>query len=251
MKRKFNIVALVLTLLLLYEPVDSLSQSWGGAEKNRFGDLWSVNINSGLTSYYGDLSLYDTNPVDKLSKESGLGMGLQVSKYFGSAFDLSGQLLFGKIKGHKDELSFRTKLFEYSLQARVDFVNLLSEKKNHRFHITGFAGVGHFLFDARMWEYEAGDDNVSEEVSNVPEFVAFAGGGLYYMLSDNIAVTTDLALRRSQNDKLDNYTKGNDFDYYTYLSVGITYYIRTFIKKPPKNKATIVYNHSRMKPLKR
>lgn len=250
MRRKFNIVALVLTLLLLYEPVDSFTQSWGGAEKNRFGDLWSVNINTGLTSYYGDLSIYDKDPVNKLSRESGLGLGIQVSKYFGSAFDLSGQLLFGKIKGHKDELSFRTKLFEYSLQARVDFVNLFSEKKNHRFHFNGYVGVGHFLFDSNMWEYEGDGDNPSEEVTSVPELVAYLGGGFYYMLSDNIAITTDLALRRSKNDKLDNYTKGNDYDYYTYLSVGITYYIRTFIKKPPKNKATVVYSSSRLSPLK-
>ena len=251
MKRKFNIVALVLILLLVYHAGNSFSQNWGGAEKNKFGDLWSVDLSTGLTSYYGDLSLYDKDPVNKLSRESGLGLGIQVSKYFGSAFDLSGQLLFGKIKGHKDELSFRTKLFEYSLQARVDFVNLFSEKKNHRFHITGFAGIGHFLFDARIWQYEGDGDDVSEEETKVPELVAFAGGGLCYMLSDNIAVTTDIALRRSQNDKLDNYAKGSDYDYYSYLSVGITYYIRTFIRKPPKNKATVVYNKPYMKPLKR
>ena len=247
MKRKFNIVALVLTLLLLYEPVNSFSQNWGGAEKNKFGDLWSVGLSTGLTSYFGDLSVYDTDPLNKFSHESGMGFGLQVTKYIGRSFGLSGQLLFGKIKGHKDQFSFRTKLFEYSLQGRVDFMNLFSEKKNHRFHLNGFVGIGHFLFDARMWEYE-GDE--SQEVTDVPEFVVYAGGGMDYQVAKNLSVTTDLALRRSQNDKLDNYAKGNDYDYYTYLSVGITYYIRTFIRKPPKNKATIVYNQSRMKALK-
>ena len=251
MNRKFHIVTLIFTLLILYEPGECFSQNWGGAKQTGFGDLWSVNLSTGLTSYYGDLSIYDANPISKLSKESGMGMGLQVTKYFGSAFDISGQLLFGKIKGHKEELSFKTKLFEYSLQTRVDLVNLFSEKKNHRFHINGFVGIGQFLFDARMWEYEGEDGSESKESTSVPEFVAYVGGGLNYMLTDNIAITTDLALRRSQNDKVDNYSKGDDFDYYTYLSVGVTFYISTFIKKPPRNKATVVYRETYLKPLKR
>jgi hypothetical protein len=251
MKRKINIVKLVLTLLMVYHAGNSFSQNWGGAERNRFGDLWSVNLSTGLTSYFGDLSVYDTDPVNKFSKESGLGFGVQVTKYFGSSFGLSGKLLFGKIKGHKGEFSFKTKLFEYSMQARVDFVNLLHRNKEHKFHFDGFVGVGHFLFDARLWEYEGEEGDVSEEVTDVPELVAYVGGGINYQFARDFALTTDLALRRSQNDKLDNYTKGHDYDYYTYLSVGITYYISTFIKKPPRNKATVVYHQSRLKPLKR
>ncbi len=251
MKRKSNILKLVFALLIVYHAGSGFSQAWGGAEKNKFGDLWSVDLSTGLTSYFGDLSLYDTEPYNKFSYESGLGLGLQITKYFGQSFGLSGQLLFGKIKGHKDEFSFKTKLFEYSLQGRVDFVNLLSEKKNHRFHFNGFVGIGHFLFDARMWEYEGEGDGESKEISEVPELVAYVGGGVDYQVAKNLAVMAELALRRSQNDKLDNYSKGNDYDYYTYLSVGIKYYIRTFIKKPPKNKATVVYSQSHLKPLKR
>jgi opacity protein-like surface antigen len=251
MKRKLNIVKLVLTLLIVYNTGNGFSQAWGGAEKNKFGDLWSVDLSTGLTSYFGDLSLYDAEPFNKLSHESGLGLGLQITKYIGRSFGLSGQLLFGKIKGHKDELSFKTKLFEYSLQGRVDFVNLLSREKNHSFHLNGFVGIGHFLFDARMWEYEGEGGDESKEASKVPELVVYAGGGLDYQVAKNLAVMAELALRRSQNDKLDNYSKGNDYDYYTYLSVGIKYYISTFIKKPPKNKATVVYNQSRLKPLSR
>ena len=85
--------------------------------------------------------------------------------------------------------------------------------------------------------------------SRVPEFVYFFGGGFYYNLSDNFGVTADLSIRRCQNDKLDVEDKNGDFDYYSYLGVGIIYYLQGFKKAPVKNKARIAHNNKRLKPL--
>ncbi len=250
MKRKFIIKILTITAVLLFLGIDGFSQKWGGNKRMGFRDNWSVNLNVGQTSYFGDLSLYDDDPIGKFSKESGLGFGMQITKHINSIFGLSGQLLFGNIKGHKEELSFKTKLMEYSLQGRVNLVNLMSDTKDHKFNLIAFAGFGQFLFDARLWEYDGDYGDDYDEIANVPEFVIYAGAGICYNVSGNIGATANMAVRQSQNDKLENYQKGNDYDYFTYISVGITYFVKTLGKKSNWRKATIAKRNYRKKPLR-
>ena len=50
-------------------------------------------------------------------------------------------------------------------------------------------------------------------------------------------------MRQCRNDRLDDYVKNDDFDYYSYLSIGISYYINTFKKAPLKNKARLANNN--------
>lgn len=241
---------LFVSVVVLLLGIDGFSQKWGGNDKVKFGDNWSINLNLGQTSYFGDLSLYDKDPIGKFSKESGLGFGLQITKHFNSIFGLSGQLLFGKIKGHKQDISFRTKLMEYSLQGRVNLVNLFSDSKDHKFNLIGFAGFGQFLFDARIWEHDGDGGDKYNELTNVPEFVIYSGVGICYKVSENIGVTTNLAVRQSQNDKLENFQGGHNYDYYSYFSVGITYFVKTMRKNPDRRKPTIAHRNYRKKPLR-
>lgn len=250
MKIELYIKTLAISAVIFFLGIDGFSQKWGGDKRMKIRDNWSVNFNVGQTSYFGDLSLYDKDPIGKFSKESGLGFGMQITKHLSSSFGLSGQLLFGNIKGNKQELSFKTKLMEYSLQGRVNLVNLLSYTKDHKFNLIAFAGFGQFLFDARLWEYDGDGGGGYDEIANVPEFVIYAGGGICYKISENIGATGNMAVRQSQNDKLENYQKSHDYDYYTYISVGITYFVKTLGKKHNWRKATVAQRNSRRKPLR-
>jgi len=215
------------------------SQNWEGMRKTGFWERWAITANLGYTSYYGDLSLYDEEIAGKITHESGPAYGATVSKYLNNIIGLSGQVLVGNLKGSKQDISFKTNLIEYNLQFRVNFVNLINNKKNHKIGILGFAGVGQFLFTTTVDKDVEGKISSNSYSSGVPELVIFAGGGVHYILGSNYSLSAGLSLRQSQNDKLDGIKKNKDYDYYTYLNVGLTYYIPTLVKGPLRNKARI------------
>ena len=213
------------------------SQKWGGNIPVVHLTSWSVNINGGLTSYFGDLSLKDLNVGAKLEKESGPAMSIILTRnIYKDAIGISGQVLAGKIEGRKDDISFSADLVEYNLHARIDFVRLFMPRKYNAFGVVGYAGGGQFLFNTKKVETNEGALKTSKQDTEVPEFVIFFGGGIYYKLNSNFGITADLSLHQCQNDRLDDYVKNDNYDYFTYLSVGVSYYINT-VKKSKANIA--------------
>jgi hypothetical protein len=251
MRKVINTVIIFFILFLLINGNSGFSQTWGGVGNVRFGDLWSVNINGGVTSYFGDISIYDTDISLKLSKESGPAFGFLVSKSVSNTFSFSGQFLIGSFKARNQNLSFETQFIEYNAKVNIDFVNMFAPKKPHNYGITGYIGVGNYLFNSTRKDYFEAKVKTTTTKARVPEFVFILGSGVFYKFVDDFSVTFDLGLRQSQNDKLDSYNHGTDFDYYSYMSIGLTYNIPTKVRKPLKEKTKIVYNgNTRLKPLR-
>jgi hypothetical protein len=243
MKANLLQIALINLATGLFISQSCYSQGWGGQQSNGLLADWTININGGFTSYFGDLSIHDLDVGAKLDKESGPAMGVLLSKnIFKDAFSLSGQILAGKLEGRKENISFTASLFEYSIQARIDFISLILLNRSHAFGVVGYSGVGQFLFSTKKVVMDEGTVQNFQHDARVPEFVFFFGGGVYYKVSPTFGITADLALRQCQNDRLDDYVKNDDYDYYSYLSIGISYYINTFRKAPLKNKARLANN---------
>jgi hypothetical protein len=238
MKKKLLYSTMVLTLPLL-----SLSQDWGGLKPNGFWDHWSVNANAGMTSYFGDLSYHDSDISGKLTYESGPALGISVSKHFNKIFGISGELIYGNLQGGNNKnITFKTNLLEFNLQGRVDFLRLMFPHRQLKFGIEGLAGLGQFLFKSTTYELKGETQTSYIQETGVPEFVYFYGAGVHYHIGENFAVTAEMSLHHAQNDKLDNLIKNNNYDYYSYLSVGFTYYINSFKKEPLRNKARIAHS---------
>lgn len=238
-------------VFLLIIPTSLYSQDWGGMNPNGFWDHWSVNANIGLTSYFGDLSYHDSDISGKLNYESGTAYGIRITKHFNKLFGISGQLIYGSIKGGNNKnISFKTQLAEYNLQARLDFIRLMSSNPTPKFGLEGFVGFGQYLFKATKYEIVEGENKTSIHDTRVPEFVYFVGAGAHYHLDESFAFTADLSLHQAQNDKLDNFVKNNNYDYYSYLSIGVTYYINSFKTTPLKNKARLAHNGIRKTKIK-
>ncbi|MBL7105122.1 MAG: hypothetical protein ISS18_12400 [Bacteroidales bacterium] len=233
------IILIILNICIVF-PQICFSQKWGGEKSTGLLSKWSINLSGGLTSYFGDLSLHDLDIGAKLKKESGNAFSIILTKnIWGDAIGLSGQILAGNLEGMKRNVSFKADLFEYNLHARIDFIEIIMQQKSHPFGLVGYAGVGQFLFSTRKVVIDEGiARNFVREV-RVPEFVFFFGGGIYYKLNESLRVTADIALRQCQNDRLDDYVKNDDFDYYSYISIGISYYINTSKLAPLKNKARL------------
>jgi hypothetical protein len=204
---------------------------WSGLKSNPILSNWSFGIHGGFTSYYGDLSLHDGNYINKLNYESKPAYGVAVTKHINPAFGIATQITYGGFKSkYSIQQSFTTDFLEYNLQLRVDAVELFSPGNIARFRVQGFAGIGQFFFRAIEASYIEG--KLSETIHNtgVPEFVLFFGGGFSYQITSRLSFSSDMAIRQAQNDKLDNFVNNNDFDYYSYLSFGITYFIPGFTK---------------------
>jgi hypothetical protein len=196
------------------------------APLNPFWYNWSVDLNAGLTTYYGDLSQYDLSVLNKLLYESKPAFGLKVTKHIKHKFGLSGQLIYGGFKSdYKPGHVFETRLFEYNVQASADVLNLFNNDNKRDFGLTVYVGAGQFLFRTTGIKGIGEDETTRIQNSGVPEFVYFFGSSYYHKISQRFNLTVDLSIRQAQNDNLDNYIAHGDFDYYSYLSVGISFLI--------------------------
>lgn len=248
MKKMMKRTLLPVFLIIFLFDLTCYSQTWGGLKPTGLASRWSVNVGGGLTSYFGDLSLHDLDIVAKLERESGPALNISVVKnVFGDAIGISGQVVAGKIKGMKGDISFNAELLEYNLNARVDFVDLFMQGRYHAFGLTGYVGAGQFLFSTKKVESNERVVTNYEHSSRVPEFVVFFGGGIYYKINQNIGITADLALRQCQNDRLDDYVKNDDYDYYSLITIGISYYVNNMKRAPLKNKARLANSSYRFR----
>jgi len=243
MKKRTSTIAFLM-LFILYEPLTVFSQEWGGSNPKSFMDHWAININAGLTSYFGDLSYYDADITGKLNNESGPAFGALLTKYFNNKLGVSGQILYGNFNGGKTRnfSNFTTNLIEYNIQAKIDFVRLIFSNSNPKIGIEGFAGIGQLWFSVAHYEYNEGIEKYEKYESSTPEFVYFGGMGTHYHIADQLAVTATFSIKQMQNDRLDNLVKNSDYDFYTYSSFGITYYIKGWGNSSIKNKARLAHS---------
>jgi hypothetical protein len=233
---------LLLLCLLLAIAFHSAAQKWEGDRKVGLWKLYSINANAGFLSYFGDLSQYDTDPLNKLKHESNPAFSVIVTKHILNKFGISGQILYGRLEGSNPQQQFNTSILEYNLHVRTDLVNLVFSGKEHRIGFSPYAGIGQFIFTTQTTSYRNELATTSEIRSRVPEFVYFAGAGLSCKLPHNLAATADLSLRQCRNDKLDGLVKNDNYDYYSYLNLGLTYRISSIARQPLKNKARLAHN---------
>jgi len=221
---KLLLVAVVITTFIVPETISA--QGWGGRWKPGFWDMWSVSVNAGQTSFFGDLSLYDTDVVGKITNESGAAFSGVFSKHFNDKFSIGGQVLYGNLKGENSSAAFDASIMEANLHGKVNLINLIFADNVSDFDITMYGGVGQFVF--KSVQVSKGEDGGrSVEDTGTPEFVYFFGAGIEYKIGDRIGVTADMSMRQAQNDKLDDLSKNDNYDYYSYVSVGVTYYIES------------------------
>ncbi len=225
MKKQIKVLLAVVVFTTLVIPDTTSAQGWGGRWKPGFWDMWSININAGQTSFFGDLSLYDSDIMGKLTNESGLAYGGIFSKHFSDKFSMGGQLLLGKLKGENSNATFNADVLEYNFHGKVNLVNLIFPDNLTNLDFTMYAGIGQFRFKSIQVNKKEGTTSIED--TGTPEFVYFFGMGLDYKITDRFGVNADISIRQAQNDKLDDLKKNDNNDYYSYISVGVTYYIES------------------------
>jgi len=235
-KKQIKLLLAVVLITTLVIPYTTSAQGWSGRWKPGFWDMWSISVNAGQTSFFGDLSLYDTDIVGKLTNESGPAFSGIFSKHFNDKFSIGGQLLYGNLKGANAVSAFDASVMELNLQGKVNLLNLIIPDNMSDFDITMYGGIGQFTFKSIQYSLkEAGE--TSTEDTGTPEFVYFVGMGLEYKIGDRIGINVDMSMRQAQNDKLDDLAKNDNFDYYSYVSIGVTYYIESLFGGGSKKRS--------------
>jgi len=221
-KSRFFIVGVL--LIIVQHSYGLPPDEWQGRKESILWQNWSVNLNVGFTSYFGDLSQYDLEGVNKLMYESKPSYSVKFTKYIRDIFGISGQVIYGGFgSDYRPEHSFETRLVEYSLQAGIEVFGLLFPQKSTSYGLEVYVGTGQFLFRTTKFTDFDNQQASGSYTTGVPEFVYFFGGGLFFNVSERIRITTDLSIRQAQNDNIDKYLANGNFDYYSLLSFGITY----------------------------
>jgi len=185
---------------------------------------WGVNLNMGTTSFFGDVSLYDDDYADKLKKESSVGYGIIISRRINPLINLELQFLKGGLKGKNSKSKFEAEIFEYTFNITLNVVNLLLPDNHGHFFLYPKMGLGQFRFSSRL-TYKDPEKNDRIVDTGVPEFVFLLGAGAYYAISPSFNFTTEINGRMTNNDQIDGTKNKKDKDYYSYMSIGITYNI--------------------------
>ena len=239
----------LLLLPLFFSPAILTGQDWEGQHDYLLLRNWELNVSSGFSSYYGDLSIYDNSFSDKLSKESGPAFGIMLVKRLSPEFGFGGQILAGQLQGRKENVSMESSILEYNFQFRLNIVRMFSKTKLQNLNWDVYAGVGNFLFKSTKKTFLEGEVITEKHNARVPEFVYFVGSGISYKINEKISLGIDLSMHQFQNDKIDVTARNSDFDYFSYMNVGFTYYFRSLQKGTIRNKARIAHSDERLKPL--
>ncbi len=235
-----------ITLIVVIFPAILFAQM-NSKKKNRLpNNYFGVELDLGLTTFYGDI---DEGVAQGKYFPNNLAYGLQAYKSFGSLFLLGGEFLFGNVSGEKNRNEntanptlryFKANFIEYTLTTQFNIVALFSDNIRRRINL--FAKVGIGLTDFKTKLYDGSNDSVIKAFGyngqkSTTELVIPLGLKMVVNLSNNLAVSFESTIKRSDTDKLDGVTGNNNRDYYNYTSVGFVFKICSDNNCGPKSGA--------------
>ena len=127
-----NFRLILFFLIIIISPLILEAQYHRPNKKGGIRYGWSVNFNIGVTSFFGDLSVFDFDFVKKLSEESGLGVGIIFAKEISPVISFNTQLLYGRLKGTKESSNcyFRGSIIEGSFNGQINISQIIFPGKN-------------------------------------------------------------------------------------------------------------------------
>ncbi|MCB2219655.1 MAG: porin family protein [Bacteroidetes bacterium] len=218
----WNILLITLVLLIQNKSFGQYYHApttWSSIMKN-----WTVNVNGGRTSFFGDVSLYDHEFNEKMKKDGSWAWGVEVGRNMTPVISLSAQYLMGQLAGSNSKSHFVSDIREFTVNGSLDLLNMLIPDNDAGLHPYIKGGMGQFTFDTKLIYNDPDVADVTAE-SKSPEFIITYGGGVYYLLTNSFDVNVEFMGRRMDNDRIDGTKNSKNNDTYSYLSLGITYKI--------------------------
>ena len=215
--------------------------------KSRNEQSWFVSINAGFSSYYGNLGVYNRDPILKLQKESKFAYGLFAGKSFNNIWGARVYYNSGGLKAQNNELQvvYDAKISNYGVQLVVQFNTLIGGMDYiPDFAIYGIAGVGMVNSKPILSSIENEDepsqpiDSLNYETS-VSSMTLNLGLGVSYAIFSQFDVNAEIVYHRSMTDELDLYVEGGK-DQFVNIRLGFIYRFGF-----PGQKSTSAFGHKR------
>ena len=205
------------------------SQNESGDDENMFYQYWQVDFNGGVNIFFGDVK---QNKIIPASDELRMGAGFQLMRQLTPVFGVRGQMLYSQSSGHRTEWDryFQADLFEFNLNAKVNFSNLFGGYKSRIVSVYGTLGVGFINYNSELRKlsndslvrkigYGKGESFGGRSLNGI----GFLGMGFDIRISDAWHVNLESANRMMNTDIFDGWVGGFKYDVYNYTSVGITF----------------------------
>ena len=212
---------LYLIIFLGFMPWFALAQKTSdSAAKSIFQPQWNIQLNGGITQYFGDL-----NRDNLYNRKVRGGFGGVFGYQFSPVFGLRGQLLKGDLYSIRDEkhLELYSYLWDASLQLKANINEIFagySPERKAGFYL--FAGGGLTSFSSFLANSISGT-NVDSSGTRQNEFFIPVGLGVAFRLTKNIHLNIEYGDHITLNDNtLDLFPARKARDQYSYTSAGIS-----------------------------
>jgi len=210
--------------------------------KKKF-NYFSIGLHGGWTQFYGDLRQYDYGFTQAKHDVNNGGGGLFVDYQLNSVVGFRGNLLLGTLGGSKRTINnpnsvdqnvyFNTFFIDYTLNATVNFINLMYSDRTKDRLFTAYLVGGVGFTSSRTRKFRLNGPNADDWVRSEPfnnkdgeeskfttSLIIPAGIGIKFRLSKRF----DLGMEYTQRfapvgDKLDGTVGGGQMDSYGYFNV--------------------------------
>lgn len=223
----FRKIAICLCLLLL--PAITRAQLFYD-----FQSGWYLGANSGIASYYGDLSFYDLDPVNKIRHESRFVAGFTTGKSLNQWTDLEVNFYHGGLKGsnQNNDLFFTGNFTELTFIGNISLSRIILKQANQRFQVYLSLGAGSVIFRSsksrisdKTYVSAVGLNSSGNKEGNPGMAAVFPAGILFsYDLNKSLVIRSKLAFRMPDDDLLDAHAGSTGInDRYSIATIGFIY----------------------------
>ena len=196
---------------------------------------WYIDAKIGYNVFYGDITSYNIDLVEKYKEESKVGYALGLGKWVESWIGVEGNLMHGKLRGVKDTLISNTTFNQATGEVIINFTQLIYPSNIQTpFYFYGKLGAGLNYFSSTLTHSKTGAViKTSGNPYNIEWMIPISFGGAYN-ITENFSLTATASYTYINTDKLDaTYTNKPDDsnDFYLSLFFGAKY---TFSLKQSK-----------------
>lgn len=206
----------------------------GQSQESPLFNRFSVELQGGAMSHYGDIKRYAYWPGEELTFGGSLGLNYHVSP----VLTLKGNFLTGKMVGKSlaNDRHFENHFREYSLNAVINFNQMFlpNGRFNENFSIYGLVGTGMIGYRSRLMQLSDdrvigtvryGSDNTTPDGLDWDLVIPF-GLGMKFKVSPRVDLGIESVFRYSGTDNLDAVSRvSSRKDMYNKTSLGITIHL--------------------------
>lgn len=193
---------------------------------------WMFSISGGSALYYGGLSNYDLDPMNKIPNESNLSYSATAGKWLRSYGAVRASFQKGKIHTIKNSKDLNASFNEYTAQVMINVTDFFNYPSGYQRMFYSYVFLGYGLIDFKSSVYSTTTGLLVKEYGQekmVTEWVVPLGVGFAYNFNQNFTFSLDATYHYLNTDKLDAYTNDSkDFMLYLGLTVFYNFNLKDF-----------------------